>query len=99
MKMRVVNICFFDCPTAKFVWSLIAYSLGVDCRPNSWNQYWIWVQRALPQVPKFHTVGLAAVCWAIWRIRNNVCFEKKELNLLPSLCDVFLSDILGRIAQ
>jgi hypothetical protein len=76
---------FFNCPTAKYVWSLIAYSLGVHCRPNSWNQYWIWVQRALPQAPKFHTIGLAAVCWAIWRIRNNVCFEKKELNLLPRL--------------
>jgi len=26
---------------------------------------------------KYHMVGLAAVCWALWRARNNVCFEKK----------------------
>lgn len=26
-----------------------------------------------------HTVGLAAVCWAIWRTRNSVCFENKRV--------------------
>jgi len=24
-------------------------------------------------------VGLAAICWSIWRSRNNVCFEKKKI--------------------
>ena len=25
----------------------------------------------------FHVVGLAAICWAIWKARNKTCFEKK----------------------
>jgi hypothetical protein len=23
-------------------------------------------------------VGLAAICWALWRTRNNICFDKKS---------------------
>jgi len=26
-----------------------------------------------------HAVGLSAVCWAIWRVRNAVCFDKKRI--------------------
>jgi len=54
-------------------------SLGVVCRPNSLEQYWTWVQNILPQAPSMHTVSLAAVVWAIWRTRNNVCFNKKKM--------------------
>jgi hypothetical protein len=43
---------FFDCPTAKYIWSLIAYSLGADCRPNYLSQFWLWIQRSLPQAPQ-----------------------------------------------
>jgi len=57
---------FFECPTANYVWSLLAYTLGADCRPSNMNQYWIWIHRILPQAPSLHSVGLAAVCWAIW---------------------------------
>jgi hypothetical protein len=76
---------FFECPTAKYVWSLLAYSLGSVCRPSNIDRYWLWVQGILPPAPNMHTVGLAAVCWAIWRTRNSVCFENKESNLLLRL--------------
>jgi hypothetical protein len=23
--------------------------------------------------------GLSAICWAIWKCRNNICFEKKKI--------------------
>jgi hypothetical protein len=53
---------FFECSTAKYVWSLIAFTLGSDCRPCNMDQYWFWIQRSLPQAPSLHVVGLAAVC-------------------------------------
>lgn len=28
---------------------------------------------------KFHTFGIAAICWAIWKTRNKMCFEGKAL--------------------
>jgi len=32
---------FFECLTTKYIWSLLAYSLGVDCRPSNMDQYWV----------------------------------------------------------
>jgi len=31
------------------------------------------------QANSVHAVGLAAVCWAIWRTRNAVCFDNKKI--------------------
>jgi hypothetical protein len=28
---------------------------------------------------KFYIAGLAAICWAIWQVRNNVCFERRKI--------------------
>jgi hypothetical protein len=79
VRMKIVSTCFFDCPTTKYIWSLIAYSLGAVRRPNCLSLFWLWIQKSLPRAPNLHAVGLAAVCWAIWRTRNAVCFEGKRV--------------------
>jgi hypothetical protein len=28
---------------------------------------------------QFHTVGIAAICWPIWKTRNRACFDGKFL--------------------
>jgi hypothetical protein len=43
------------------------------------NQFWFWIEKILPQGSVMHAVGLAAMCWAIWRSRNAVCFENKRV--------------------
>jgi hypothetical protein len=34
---------------------------------------------ALPGGNKMYMLGLAAVCWAIWKARNRTCFDKKHI--------------------
>jgi len=74
-----VQHIFFGCLMAKYVWSILAFSLGADCRPSNIDQYWIWVNKILPYSQQMHAVGLAAICWALWRSRNAACFEKKHI--------------------
>ena len=76
---ETVQHIFFECLTAKYMWRLLTYSLGAECRPGNMNQYWIWINNILPQCPLMHAVGLAAVCWAIWRTRNAVCFDDRRV--------------------
>jgi hypothetical protein len=33
----------------------------------------------MPKNTNLHMVELAAICWAIWQSRNNICFEKKKI--------------------
>lgn len=80
---------FFGCDMAKYVWSLVAFVIGADNRPSSFDQYWVWIDRRLGTRKQFFMVGLAAICWAIWKARNAFCFEKK-LTRLPTeiICSV-----------
>ncbi|KAF8730755.1 hypothetical protein HU200_016618 [Digitaria exilis] len=64
---------------AKFVWSIVAMVVGAPCRPNSFEQYWIWVKTFLKGGEKFFMAGLVAICWALWRARNGICFDKKPV--------------------
>jgi hypothetical protein len=34
---------------------------------------------------KFHALGIVAICYAIWKTRNNVCFEGKTVTSLISI--------------
>jgi hypothetical protein len=43
------------------------------------GQFWCWCEKYMPKNSKFYMVGLAAICWAIWQARNNVCFERKKI--------------------
>jgi len=74
------NHLFFECSMAKFVWSLVALVVGADCRSPTFAQFWVWVQKYMANGTKFHMVGLSAICWALWRARNNICLRKKKLS-------------------
>ena len=70
---------FFDYPIARYIWSLVAHVVGVVCRPNSFEQFWFWANAFLPNHKHIHSVGLAAICCAIWRARKLSCFEQKSI--------------------
>lgn len=39
-----------------------------------------WVAERIPLGINFHVICIAALCWSLWKTRNNACFDKK----LPS---------------
>jgi hypothetical protein len=36
-----------------------------------------WFAKFAKNMTNIHVVGLAALCWALWKLRNRACFEKK----------------------
>ena len=45
--------------------------------PRNLEQYKTWIGLWLPGGASVHTLGFAAICWAIWKYRNKACFHKK----------------------
>jgi hypothetical protein len=78
-KPENMDHLMFECPIAKVVWGLIGICFHQNSRPLSFTQYWDWIPLALPGGDRVYMVGLAAVCWAIWKGRNKTCFEKKQI--------------------
>ncbi|PNT74991.1 hypothetical protein BRADI_1g25933v3, partial [Brachypodium distachyon] len=52
-------------------------TIGADTRSVMFSQYFWWVSRYLPISRNLQIIGVAAICWAIWKIHNKACFEKK----------------------
>jgi hypothetical protein len=94
------NHLFFDCSLARYVWILVAMVVGANCKPSNLNQFWVWCEKFLPVNRNLHTVGLAAICWALWQARNLVCFEKKknQISYWYHLQAFILFELLGRSA-
>jgi hypothetical protein len=69
----------FSCLVAKVIWDVIAVCFQQSTRPSTYEQFWVWIRGALLGGEKVYMLGLAAVCWAIWRARNDVCYEKKVI--------------------
>jgi hypothetical protein len=71
---------FFSYPIAKVVWGVVAKCFQQNTRPLCYEQYWQWIKSALPGGESMYMMGVAALCWAIWKARNKTCFEKKFIN-------------------
>lgn len=84
---------FFECLTAKYIWSLLAYYLGANCRPGNFNQ--CWIEQVLPKYKLMHAVSIAAVCWAIWKTRNAVCFDNKKVQSPIEIVCVMICSFLA----
>ena len=74
-----VSHLLFQCSMAKAVWGIVAFSLGATNVPRNFNQCWMWCEKWLSHRQNFHAIGIAAICWAIWKTRNNICFQGKKV--------------------
>jgi hypothetical protein len=79
-EQETVSHLFFGCSTAKFVWSVVATAINSPTRPGSFIQFFWWFPQFIPASRNTQIAGLAAICWAIWKIRNKACFENKLIN-------------------
>jgi hypothetical protein len=81
MSLKALNtcLCFCDYYVARYIWSLIAHIMGANCRPSSFDRFWIWVNRYISNNKKIHYVGLSAICWPVWKTRKAIHFEKKQI--------------------
>lgn len=85
---------FFTCSNARAVWAIVAYSVGASNIPNSLEQCWNWCRTWLPNGRQFHTFGIAAILWAIWKSINSICFENKK-NISPSSIVCYACTLTG----
>lgn len=71
------NKTFFECTMARYVWILVTIVVGALVGLALLNSF-RWVHRYMPNHKYLHMVGLSAICWAFWRVRNSMCFVKTK---------------------
>jgi hypothetical protein len=95
---ETISHIFFSCPAAKFIWSAVGNLIGAKSRPGSFTQFFWWIPRFIPASRNTQIAGLAAICWAIWKLRNRSCFDHKMVKDPVELisCSTVFYEILGR---
>ena len=58
-------------------YTMIEQCFGANNTPKDSQQYKQWIQKWLPDGQNVYYFGFAAVCWAIWKCRNNAIFDAK----------------------
>jgi hypothetical protein len=61
--------------------------LRTNLCPNNVWQAWAWFHAFLPFGDTYFMIGIAAICWAIWKTRNKVTFDKHRMR---NTCEVSL---------
>jgi hypothetical protein len=77
---ETIQHLFIDCPLAKMIWRFIFYATNLN-QPRSINHmFGNWLNNQHKDVKHLIWVGIAAICWAIWKCRNDIVFKKTKFN-------------------
>ena len=79
-KNETIQHLFLECPFAKMIWKIIFFATNLT-QPRSINHmFGTWLHNRHKMAKGLIWVGVAAMCWAIWRCRNDVIFNKMRTN-------------------
>jgi hypothetical protein len=77
---ETIKHLFLDCPYVRMVWTIIFYATGLTPPRSVSHIFNSWLSDQSIKIRNLIWVGVAAVCWAIWRCRNDIIFNKARVN-------------------
>jgi hypothetical protein len=82
-EQETVEHLFLSCPFAKIIWRIIHFTYSLPPPTNITNMFSNWLNGVDKTYKSRIRVGVSALCWSIWRCRNNVVFNNsKSFNVL-----------------
>jgi hypothetical protein len=76
-KDETVKHLFFKCPLARTTWNLIQVATNLYPPCSISNMFNSWLRGLNKDLKQLVLLGAPAFCWAIWRHRNGIVFERK----------------------
>ena len=69
---------FISCALAKLIWRTINFTYDLPAPSNVTNMFGNWLNGVDRQSKDIIRIGVSALCWSIWRCRNDIIFNKKS---------------------
>lgn len=79
-RNETIQHLFLDCPFSRMIWRIIFYATNLTQPSNINHMFGTWLSNQNKKIKGLIWVGVAALCWAIWRCRNDVIFNKSKTN-------------------
>jgi glycosyltransferase involved in cell wall biosynthesis len=77
---ETIQHLFMQCPLAKMIWRFIFYATNLNQLRSINHMFGNWLNNQHKEIKQLIWVGVAAICWAIWKCRNNIVFKKTKFN-------------------
>jgi hypothetical protein len=82
-EQETVEHLFLSCPFAKLIWRTVNFTNNLPPPTNITNMFGNWLNGVDKQSKVLIRIGVSALCWSIWRCRNDIIFNnKKNFNFL-----------------
>jgi hypothetical protein len=80
---ETVEHLFIVCPFAKLLWRMVHFAYALPPPTNITNMFGNWLNGVDKTSKNRIRIGVSALCWSIWRCRNDIVFNKsKKFNVL-----------------
>jgi hypothetical protein len=76
-EQETIEHLFISCPLAKLVWRAVNFTFDLPPPTNIINLFGNWLNGVDRQSKASIRIGVSALCWSIWRVRNDIIFNKK----------------------
>jgi hypothetical protein len=89
--LESIDHLFFQCSIARFIWRIVQSALDLNSTPNNADDlFGPWINSFNKTEKNLVLFGCGAVIWAIWRSRNDCCFNTTLIadptNVIFSCC-------------
>lgn len=76
-EQEMVEHLFIQCPLAKLIWRTINFAFDLPPPTNVSNMFGNWLDGVDRKSKARIRIGVSALCWSIWRCRNDIIFNNK----------------------
>jgi hypothetical protein len=76
-SMETINHLFVYCPFVKIIWRMMYLTYNIPPPANITNMFGRWLNGVRKEDKQKIRIGVSALCWAIWRTRNDMIFNKQ----------------------
>jgi hypothetical protein len=83
---ETIQHLFFTCPFTKIIWRIVHMTFNIPPPANVSNLFGNWLNGVTKKNKGHIRVGVCALLWAIWNVRNDFIFNKKNF---PSFLQVY----------
>jgi hypothetical protein len=76
---ETIQHLFFDCKLAKFIWTIIYFTFGLEFPVSINHLFGAWALNMNSRTRKLVLVGIGTMLWSMWLSRNDITFDKKPI--------------------
>ena len=79
---ETIQHLFISCPFTKMLWRIIFMTFNIPSPLNITNLFGNWLNGVAKKDKAHIRVGVCALLWAIWNVRNGCIFNKKKFSII-----------------